>query len=84
MRDENRPEGGDLGEAKTAAPEENTDELAYLNLIREILFQGKEKSDRTGTGTIARLGTLSRYSLRDGELGIFEEAPPLYEEADEF
>ncbi len=38
----------------------------YLNLVRHVLENGEEKSDRTGTGTISVFGTQSRYDLRQG------------------
>lgn len=38
----------------------------YLSLLEEILENGSKKTDRTGTGTIARFGTQRRYSLEDG------------------
>ena len=39
---------------------------AYLSLIQEILDNGEEKSDRTGTGTISIFGTQTKYDLREG------------------
>ncbi|KHJ97123.1 thymidylate synthase [Oesophagostomum dentatum] len=47
---------------------ENRDELQYLNQIREIMNNGKRRTDRTGTGTISIFGMQSRYSLRNGML----------------
>jgi len=38
----------------------------YLSLVREILENGEEKSDRTGTGTISIFGMQRKYDLRDG------------------
>jgi thymidylate synthase len=37
----------------------------YLNLLRDVLENGKFKSDRTGTGTFSVFGAQTRYSLRD-------------------
>ncbi|VDM82889.1 unnamed protein product, partial [Strongylus vulgaris] len=44
----------------------NRDEEQYLNQIREIMNNGKRRTDRTGTGTISIFGMQSRYSLRNG------------------
>ncbi|MDP4007863.1 MAG: thymidylate synthase [Candidatus Peregrinibacteria bacterium] len=38
----------------------------YLSLVQEILDNGEEKSDRTGTGTISIFGIQRKYDLRDG------------------
>lgn len=38
----------------------------YLNLVEEIMENGIEKTDRTGTGTISIFGTQRKYDLRVG------------------
>ncbi|CEF69732.1 Thymidylate synthase [Strongyloides ratti] len=48
----------------------NKDEIQYLDLIRNILENGKSRDDRTGTGTISVFGTQSRYSLKNGTMPL--------------
>jgi thymidylate synthase len=38
----------------------------YLSLVREVLENGEEKNDRTGTGTLSVFGMQRKYDLREG------------------
>lgn len=39
---------------------------AYDDLVKHILMNGKERGDRTGTGTVSVFGTKSEYHMFDG------------------
>jgi len=39
---------------------------AYLDLVRRVLDEGVQKTDRTGTGTLSLFGQQLRFDLRDG------------------
>lgn len=49
---------------------ENSCEEEYLKQIKFILKNGKERSDRTGTGTISIFGMQARYCLRNGNFPL--------------
>ena len=38
----------------------------YIDLLKRIIKEGKEKSDRTGTGTVSIFGHQSSYDLSKG------------------
>ena len=38
----------------------------YLDLVRDVMENGEERTDRTGTGTISVFGKQTKYDLRDG------------------
>ncbi|MBV1860439.1 MAG: thymidylate synthase, partial [Nannocystaceae bacterium] len=39
---------------------------AYLELLRDVLDNGVERSDRTGTGTLGVFGRQLRFDLEQG------------------
>lgn len=44
---------------------QNEEELNYLKIMNDIMVNGIERSDRTGTGTISTFGNQLKFNLRD-------------------
>src|SRR6266498_5253663 len=47
-------------------PHEGIAMIQYLNLLRQVLEQGRFKADRTGTGTYCVFGAQARFPLAQG------------------
>lgn len=39
---------------------------AYLDIVKKVLTEGQEKSDRTGTGTLAIAGAMFQHDMQNG------------------
>lgn len=49
----------------------NDEEMQYLNLVRQVIDKGLEKSDRTGIGTRSIFGPANmRFNLRNGRFPL--------------
>eukprot|EP00986_Skeletonema_menzelii_P015784 scaffold12685_cov143-Skeletonema_menzelii.AAC.3 len=48
----------------------NPEEMQYLDICRDIIENGVQRGDRTGTGTLSKFGVQMRYSLRDDTLPL--------------
>ena len=55
---------------ETEAQPSRHEEYQYLDLVSRVLSQGVRRADRTGTGTRALFGHLSRYSLSGGQVPL--------------
>ena len=38
----------------------------YKGILAELLYNGKKKEDRTGTGTLSKFGMQIRHKMSDG------------------
>ena len=47
------------------------DEAGYLETLKDILYNGKDRMDRTGTGTRGKFGLQVRYDLTDDRWPVF-------------
>ena len=55
---------------KTNTKENNPEEQQYLDLVKQILYCGESRPDRTGTGTLSLFGKTMRFSLRDNRFPL--------------
>lgn len=67
LQSKSNDEGSDTIEE---GAEVNPEEMQYLQMCRDIIENGVERGDRTGTGTLSKFGTQMRFSLRDGTLPL--------------
>jgi len=49
---------------------ENSFDAEYLQLMAKILDVGKEKGDRTGTGTMSIFGEILEFDMSDGKFPL--------------
>ena len=58
-------------EREVARPSaERHEEYQYLDLVRDVLQNGVQRGDRTGTGTLSTFGRTMRFSLRDNAMPL--------------
>lgn len=57
-------------EVENGKPQQNEDEIQYLNLTRRIIANGNQRLDRTGVGTLSIFGAQMRFNLRNNTLPL--------------
>jgi dihydrofolate reductase/thymidylate synthase len=67
---EQEVEARNIESAMSSPTSERHEEYQYLDLIREVITNGVDRDDRTGTGTRSVFGRTMRFSLRDGTLPL--------------
>lgn len=48
----------------------NQNDAAYIELVKKVLYRGKPKTDRTGTGTVSYPGILVEYDLSNQKVPL--------------
>lgn len=48
----------------------NFEESQYLHLVKEVIANGVDRMDRTGTGTLSKFGATMHFDLRNGQIPL--------------